>query len=147
MAETLEVLKLSSQKDLPLLVAALKNRLSSRSVFLFIGEVGSGKTTTVAALAEDLGMSLVASPSFAIHHRYENSQGKTLDHVDLYRIKDEEDLESTGFWDLFAQPEAWVIVEWADHLDPEVWPLQWDVYRVQFFRRKDEEREIQIVRA
>src|SRR5688572_6852064 len=125
-----EVIQLQSQKDLPKLVEALKTRLQDRVIFLFIGEVGSGKTTTVSELCKSLKMNEVASPSFAIHHRYENKNGQSLDHVDLYRLKSEEDLESTGFWDLFSQEKAWIVVEWADQISTDSWPVYWPCYEV-----------------
>ncbi len=137
-------ISLTSRAEVVKLAELLKEKLTARTLFLFVGEVGSGKTTTVGELCKLLGMQEVASPSFAIHHRYENTEGQSLDHVDLYRLKSEEDLESTGFWDLFGQDKSWIVVEWADQLAGEVWPLNWDTYEVKFFKGKGEERKIQI---
>lgn len=139
-----ETIHLQSRRDLPKLAKALENKLSKRTLFLFVGEVGSGKTTTVGELCKLLGMREVASPSFAIHHSYQSKSGKTLDHVDLYRLKNEDDLESTGFWDLFSQPEAWIVVEWADQLSKEVWPLDWTTYEVKFIKNQGEQRTVEI---
>lgn len=104
--------------------------IKDRALLLLSGPVGAGKTTSVQTLARLLGMKDVASPSFAIHHRYENTRGQILDHVDLYRLQDEEDLESTGFWDLFSQSQSLVVVEWADRLCEDVLPLNWQEIRV-----------------
>ncbi|MGZ3771506.1 MAG: tRNA (adenosine(37)-N6)-threonylcarbamoyltransferase complex ATPase subunit type 1 TsaE [Bdellovibrio sp.] len=106
--------------------------LNKKCILLMSGEVGTGKTTSVQMIAELLGMKDVQSPSFAIHLRYENSQGKSLDHVDLYRLKDDDDLESSGFWDLFAQQDSLVIIEWANRLDFDYLPLNWQRVEVQF---------------
>lgn len=140
------IIEMNSTVEISKLTEALKSLLSDRCLFLFIGEVGAGKTTTVGAFCQELGMEEVASPSFAIHHRYENDQGQAVDHVDLYRLESEDDLESTGFWDLFLQDKAWVIVEWADRLQPEVWPLHWDVYQVRFFTLEAGARRVEISR-
>ena len=139
-----EVIHLKSKNEVPKLTAVLKKLLQKRILFLFIGEVGAGKTTVVSELCKSLGMKEVASPSFAIHHRYENSTGQSIDHVDLYRLKSEEDLESTGFWDLFSQEESCIIVEWADQISTEAWPLYWPAYEIKFSKGHDDNRTIEI---
>ncbi|WP_415061484.1 tRNA (adenosine(37)-N6)-threonylcarbamoyltransferase complex ATPase subunit type 1 TsaE [Bdellovibrio sp.] len=116
--------------------------LNERCILLMSGEVGAGKTTSVQMIAETLGMKDVQSPSFAIHLRYENAQGKTLDHVDLYRLKDDDDLESSGFWDLFAQKKSLVVIEWANRLDFDYLPLNWQRVEVKFEKTSSEERKI-----
>ena len=111
--------------------AELLPLLPGKTILLLNGEVGAGKTTSVQAMADILGLKDVQSPSFAIHLRYENSQGKSLDHVDLYRLKDDDDLESSGFWDLFSQKESLIVIEWASRLNLEYLPLNWEVFEVQ----------------
>jgi tRNA A37 threonylcarbamoyladenosine biosynthesis protein TsaE len=36
-------------------------------------------------------------------------------HADLYRLRDEDDLESTGYWDAVDEADL-VIVEWIDQV-------------------------------
>ncbi len=117
-------------------------QLKDRCILLMSGDVGAGKTTSVQMIAEILGMRDVQSPSFAIHLRYENDQGKSLDHLDLYRLKDDDDLESSGFWDIFSQKQALVIIEWAQRLNYEYLPLNWQQIEVKFEKLSDSERRI-----
>ncbi|KYG64003.1 tRNA threonylcarbamoyladenosine biosynthesis protein TsaE [Bdellovibrio bacteriovorus] len=116
--------------------------LSSRCILLMSGEVGAGKTTSVQMIASILGMRDVQSPSFAIHLRYENSEGKALDHLDLYRLKDDDDLESSGFWDLFAQHNSLMIIEWADRLNSEFLPMNWQKVKVTLQKKSEAVRLI-----
>lgn len=116
--------------------------ISERSILLMSGDVGVGKTTSVQMIAEILGMHDVQSPSFAIHLRYENPEGRCLDHLDLYRLKDDDDLESSGFWDIFAQKQSLVIIEWAQRLDYDYLPLNWQRVEVKFEKLSAEERKI-----
>lgn len=116
--------------------------LSGRCILLLSGDVGAGKTTSVQIIAKILGMRDVQSPSFAIHLRYENAQGKSLDHLDLYRLKDDDDLESSGFWDLFAPKEGLVVIEWAQRLDYDYLPLNWQRVEVKFQKLSETERKI-----
>jgi tRNA threonylcarbamoyladenosine biosynthesis protein TsaE len=117
-------------------------KLSSRCILLMSGEVGAGKTTSVQMIASHYGMRDVQSPSFAIHLRYENAQGKSLDHLDLYRLKDDDDLESSGFWDLFAQENSLIIIEWADRLNPEFLPMNWQKLKVSLHKKSENQRLI-----
>lgn len=116
--------------------------LSDRCILLMSGDVGAGKTTSVQFIADILGMKNVQSPSFAIHLRYENKEGKSLDHVDLYRLKDDDDLESSGFWDLFSQKKALVVIEWAQRLDVDYLPLNWQRLEVKFEKISEDQRKI-----
>jgi tRNA threonylcarbamoyladenosine biosynthesis protein TsaE len=132
-----------SLSDLKSVAREIKNLLGQRTLLLFAGEVGAGKTTLIGELCALLGMEASASPSFAIHHRYER-QSQSLDHVDLYRVRDEADLESTGFWDLLAQETGWVIVEWADLVSDSAWPMDWDKFKIDIKKLPDEKRRITI---
>ncbi|WP_374080320.1 tRNA (adenosine(37)-N6)-threonylcarbamoyltransferase complex ATPase subunit type 1 TsaE [Bdellovibrio bacteriovorus] len=116
--------------------------LNERCILLMSGDVGAGKTTSVQMIAETLGMRDVQSPSFAIHLRYENTQGKSLDHIDLYRLKDDDDLESSGFWDLFSQKQGLIVIEWANRLDFDYLPLNWQRVEVKFEKVSAETRKI-----
>jgi tRNA threonylcarbamoyladenosine biosynthesis protein TsaE len=112
--------------------------LSDRSILLLSGDVGAGKTTSVQIIASILGMKDVQSPSFAIHLRYENAQGLSLDHLDLYRLEDDDDLESSGFWDLFAAKKGLVVIEWAQRLDYDFLPLNWQRVEVKIEKNVNE---------
>lgn len=143
MSAQLEVEKeVHSLTELKAFWSELLPQLSSRCILLMSGQVGAGKTTSVQMIAELLGMRDVQSPSFAIHLRYENAAGKSLDHLDLYRLQDDDDLESSGFWDLFAQPVGLVVIEWADRLNTEFLPMNWQKIKVHLQKKSDQVRII-----
>lgn len=95
---------------------------------LLDGEMGAGKTQLVKWMVESLGGTPASSPTFAVHQSYELSSGgttgvsATVEHVDLYRLENAADLESTGFWDLFRDPSALIFVEWAERIPGRLWP-------------------------
>lgn len=112
---------------------------------LLDGDLGAGKTQFVKWFVEALGGGGEAhSPTFAIHQTYATKSG-VIDHLDLYRLEDFQDLESTGFWDLMKQDEPMIFVEWASRLNAHVWPKTWQIIQLEILKQTDEdERRIQI---
>lgn len=91
------------------------------------GPMGAGKTAFVSKLAGVLGTDESASPSFALHTRYEGIRG-AIDHFDLDRLASREDFESIGFWDMLSEAVAesergsgagrrFIAIEWASRLE------------------------------
>lgn len=78
------------------------------------GDLGAGKTTLVRSLVIAAGGSEddVASPTFAIIHEYPLAPGRTLWHLDAYRLSDEpREWEQIGIPDLLSGDDL-VLVEW-----------------------------------
>ncbi|MBS0388374.1 MAG: tRNA (adenosine(37)-N6)-threonylcarbamoyltransferase complex ATPase subunit type 1 TsaE [Proteobacteria bacterium] len=77
------------------------------------GELGAGKTTLVRGLLRELGVTgTVRSPSFTLLESYE-SNGRTVLHVDLYRLAGSADVASLGLRDE-ARPGVLLLVEWPE---------------------------------
>ena len=102
---------------------ALSRRLvkefKTPQLVLLKGVLGSGKSQMVRFMCEALGCSDAHSPAFTLINNYEGG----ITHIDLYRLKNREDLESTGFWDVFVHSSL-VFIEWADLLEESLpsWP-------------------------
>lgn len=78
------------------------------------GDLGAGKTTFTQGLAAALNVKgRVTSPTFCIVQEHFGEAGRLLVHMDLYRLKDEEDVEAIGWEDYLAQG-AILVVEWPD---------------------------------
>jgi tRNA threonylcarbamoyladenosine biosynthesis protein TsaE len=115
------------------------------SIFCLYGELGSGKTTFVQGFSQGLDIpSRLLSPTFIIVRRYHIS-GKIsfLYHIDLYRMKNVLDLESLGLAEIFSDPSAIVLIEWAERLESLLPKKRTDIY---FSVISEEEREIEIIK-
>ena len=86
-------------------IVKLVGDFSERQIVLLVGPLGSGKTQSVRFIVKHLQGEDICSPSFSIHNTYETKRGD-VEHIDLYRLEDEGDIESTGFWDLFEKEKA-----------------------------------------
>jgi tRNA threonylcarbamoyladenosine biosynthesis protein TsaE len=109
----------------------LKSWMGNKAVLLLIGPLGVGKTKTVESLLRHLNYSLTSSPTFALHQQY-NLSYMQIDHFDFYRIKSNEDLESVGFWDVFAKNNGWVLIEWPELVPMKDLPPGWPVFQLEF---------------
>lgn len=59
--------------------------------------MGAGKTTFIHALCEVMEVKdTISSPTFSIINQYATATGKTIYHMDLYRLKDEQEAVNTG---------------------------------------------------
>ena len=87
--------------------------VDDKKVFAFYGSMGSGKTTFIHALCDVKQVSSkVGSPTFSIINEYAYNGGKIY-HVDLYRLKDEDEAIRTGVEDCIYSGEI-CLVEWAE---------------------------------
>jgi tRNA threonylcarbamoyladenosine biosynthesis protein TsaE len=85
-----------------------------RKVVALHAAMGAGKTTFVHAICEVLGVKdVVGSPTFSIINQYESKSGETIYHIDLYRLKDEEEVIQCGVEDCLYSGNL-CFVEWPD---------------------------------
>ncbi len=98
-------------------------------VFCLYGNLGSGKTTFTQGIARGLGItSRLLSPTFIIVRRYDLVKHyKALYHIDLYRLNSVDDMEELGLSEIFIDPAAYVVIEWAEKL-PELPQKRLDIW-------------------
>jgi tRNA threonylcarbamoyladenosine biosynthesis protein TsaE len=93
--------------------ARLAHALLPGLVIYLRGDLGAGKTTLVRALLHALGYDgRVKSPTYTLVERYE-AGGLHLRHFDLYRFRDAEEWEGSGFRDEFDGRNV-CLVEWPE---------------------------------
>ena len=81
------------------------------------GELGSGKTVFTKGLANALGIKeSVTSPTFTIIKEYNDGE-MPLYHMDVYRLKQPEEMYDLGYEEYFYG-EGVTVVEWAQIIEP-----------------------------
>jgi tRNA threonylcarbamoyladenosine biosynthesis protein TsaE len=82
--------------------------------------MGAGKTTFIHTLCSLKGVKdTVGSPTFSIINEYQYPGGEIF-HIDLYRLKDEEEALRAGVEDVLYSGEL-CLVEWPDRA-PGIFP-------------------------
>jgi len=90
-------------------------------VIAFYGLMGSGKTTFIKALCEELGVEdVITSPTFAIVNEYTPHGGDrsgAIFHFDFYRIRRLEEVYDMGYEEYFYAPDSLSLIEWPELIE------------------------------
>jgi tRNA threonylcarbamoyladenosine biosynthesis protein TsaE len=104
-----------SLDDLPAFAQQFWESVKDTRVFLFHGEMGAGKTTLIEAICAAKGVrEHMSSPTFSIINQYgftEEGEEKLIYHIDLYRLKDEEEVIQAGVEDCVYSGSL-CMIEW-----------------------------------
>ena len=92
----------------------LWNIVKDNKVLAFHGVMGAGKTSFIHALCDFLEVeSSVGSPTYSIINQYQSKKAGTIYHMDLYRLKDEEEALQAGVEDAIYSGNL-CFVEWPE---------------------------------
>lgn len=89
------------------------------TVVALYGNLGAGKTVFAQGFGRRLGIAKhIQSPTFVLMRRYalRHKNFQWLYHLDLYRIKKVRDTEYLALNEIFHDPSAIVLIEWADRI-------------------------------
>ena len=110
-------MKISSTLDLAKISNKIKKILSPGDTVFLYGEIGVGKTSFARILIngyehqKKLKKSEVLSPTFNIVFEYD-IKDFTIEHYDLYRIKNEKEIKNIGLFENLKKNIT--IVEWPE---------------------------------
>ena len=137
----MKTLHIDSIRELPDVAEEVLRSLEGRSIVLFRGEMGAGKTTLIRAIMAELGSEdTISSPTFAIVNHYSTAQGEAVYHFDFYRIECPEEALDFGYEEYFYSGDL-CLVEWPEKIEgllPE------EVMTVSIVADSEEERTITI---
>jgi tRNA threonylcarbamoyladenosine biosynthesis protein TsaE len=121
----------------------IKDLINNYTIFLFEGDMGSGKTTLIKQIVKDIGISEnVKSPTFSLVNEYiENDL--IIFHFDLYRINKENELNSIGFYEYLDSGKL-CFIEWPNIAIQYIYK---DYVLIKISVTSDSEREIEILKS
>lgn len=98
------------------LARLLENDTTLPSFIALYGDLGVGKTAFVRGFTRVFSpAALVRSPTFALVNEYPTRGGRRIFHFDMYRITDEDDLYSIGYYD-YLDDGSICLVEWSENI-------------------------------
>jgi tRNA threonylcarbamoyladenosine biosynthesis protein TsaE len=118
----------------------LKHSAESK-IFAFYGSMGAGKTTIIKAICEHLGaVDIISSPTFTLVNEYRTSGGKTLFHIDFYRIKKQEEVFDFGIEE-YLTGDSYCFMEWPELIEGILPP---ETVKVRIYVDESEQRILTI---
>lgn len=109
-------LSCSKKEELPQIVEEIFAFANQIKVWLFIGDLGSGKTTLIKEICIFLGVNdEVASPSFSIINEYLGKLTPVY-HFDFYRLKSVEEAIDIGVSEYFHSG-YYCFIEWPQKIE------------------------------
>lgn len=107
--------KSSSIKESQIIAEELSKLFKTGDVILMEGDLGSGKTLFVQNICSKWNIQDdVTSPTFTIIQNY--SGDYNVNHIDLYRIEDNNELDQLG-WEDMLYSGAVTFVEWPQKIE------------------------------
>ena len=104
-------------EDYPQAAREFVKLLDQGRIYAFYGKMGSGKTTFIKSVCEELGVQdTINSPTFAIVNEYEDAMGNTIYHFDFYRIKSIEEVYNMGYEE-YLYGNAICFMEWPELIE------------------------------
>ena len=98
------------------LAQEIEKNLALPSFIALYGDLGVGKTAFVRGFTKVFSPNaLVRSPTFALVNEYPTKNGRRVFHFDMYRITDEDDLYSIGYYD-YLDDGSICLVEWSENI-------------------------------
>lgn len=136
-------LTLSSEADTERLGRQLATLVRDGATVFLHGDLGAGKTTLVRYWLRALGHEgAVKSPTYTLVEPY-RLNGVILNHFDLYRLQDPEELELMGYRDYFGGGQlTWV--EWPSKGEPLLPTPDWTITLLADNAHRPEQRSVSI---
>ncbi len=113
----MKTLEINSLSDLDEVADEILSSLGERSVVLFRGEMGAGKTTLISRIAARMGVEdSVTSPTFALVNQFEGRGWRRIYHFDFYRIVRIEEVYDLCYVEYFYSGDL-CLVEWPEKIE------------------------------
>ncbi len=106
--------------ELDLISKSILDFAGSCKIWLFYGDMGSGKTTLIKSICAWFGViDIVTSPTFSIVNEYLNTNDEIYYHFDFYRITNVQEAVDIGCEEYFYSGK-YCFIEWPKMVESMV---------------------------
>ena len=110
------VFEINSVEQTTQLGINLGRLLNAGDIVCLTGDLGTGKTHITKGIATGLNIDdNITSPTFTIVNEYDSGRLK-LNHFDVYRVSDPDEVYAIGFDD-YIFSDAVSVIEWANYIE------------------------------
>jgi tRNA threonylcarbamoyladenosine biosynthesis protein TsaE len=146
-----EIYTSNSESDTHAIAEHFASQLKQGDIITLSGELGAGKTEFVRGICSYFDVQdIVTSPTFSIINVYtghlRSGEPVRIIHIDLYRLKNKQELRTIGLEEWLALPDAIKLIEWPEKVNGSLTRHQYHV-EIRSLSGMDERRQIHISRA
>jgi tRNA threonylcarbamoyladenosine biosynthesis protein TsaE len=121
-----------------------KSILPERNVVCFYGPMGSGKTTLIAEICKQIGVTdAVSSPTFALINEYRTDCDDTVFHFDFYRTEKLSEVFDLGYEEYFYS-DSTCLIEWPEKIE-ELLPEHYAKIEINVIDTSEREYTISLI--
>ena len=114
-AET--IIRIENLEEYPAAAKQFIDATQGERIFAFYGKMGTGKTTFIKSICEELGVEdSINSPTFAIVNEYMSGDDETIFHFDFYRIKSITEVYNMGYEE-YIYSDSYCFIEWPELIE------------------------------
>lgn len=118
MSDTTCSFKVESLAEIQTAAKRILDVSDGRKLFVFIGEMGAGKTTIIKEICRLLKVDdSLSSPSYSLVNEYRTTDNEPVYHIDLYRLNQLDDALAIGIED-YIDEQHYCFVEWPELIEP-----------------------------
>lgn len=112
----MQTLYIKNLKSLPEVASKFLDTNKKHKIFAFFGDLGSGKTTFIKAICNELNViDIVSSPTFSLINEYKSKEGHIIYHMDFYRINSPDEALDIGIED-YLTTNNYCFIEWPEKI-------------------------------
>ena len=98
------------------------SHLNNLNIVAVNGNMGAGKTTLIHAICRQMGVTgKMSSPTYSIIQQYKTENNLTINHIDVYRLKDTNEAIQAGVEDAINSGD-FCFIEWPEKI-ADILPL------------------------
>jgi tRNA threonylcarbamoyladenosine biosynthesis protein TsaE len=132
--------------DSPVSIAQIiVDTCNESKIWLFEGNLGAGKTTTIQHICQQLGYDgEVISPTYSIINEYKVNDKLTIFHMDLYRLTTIEEAYEIGIEEYLYNENAYCLIEWPQIIE-EIIDIPYYLCRIEVLGDGRRQLELELV--
>lgn len=138
-------LEVGSVTELKQVAEKIQNQVHGKTCILLEGDLAAGKTTLVQKFCELYSLPSISSPTFSLHHVYENDRIQ-IHHFDLYRLNSSDEVETSGLWDVLSSSSGIVFIEWPSRISENDIPADWLLFAIEISILSESKRSVKLSR-
>lgn len=113
-SDNIQIFTSNSSTETERIAADFAKTLKNGDFVAMYGDLGAGKTAFVRGMGSVLcPEDFISSPTYTIVNEYQGANAR-LCHFDMYRISDDDDLYSIGFYDY---SDCIIVCEWSENIE------------------------------